>query len=133
MVDRPDGFAVGYFETETSGFEEAGANMDAYEVNTKWQVRACVGSWLSRWTWTSADPTVEKAGPGIGADRGWKVTADYEPGDSCLNSPLTGVCLHPSESAGREGGVLGEDVGRARGGGGAEPPLTWPCVVRRLP
>lgn len=34
---RPDGFAVGYFETDASGFEEAGARMDGYDVNTVWQ------------------------------------------------------------------------------------------------
>lgn len=34
---RPDGFAVGYFETDTSGFEEAGARMDQYDVNAVWQ------------------------------------------------------------------------------------------------
>ena len=34
---RPDGLALGYFETETSGFEEAAANMDSLEVNERWQ------------------------------------------------------------------------------------------------
>eukprot|EP01052_Picozoa_sp_SAG31_P017083 SAG31_NODE_1155_length_9624_cov_3.380157_5_plen_315_part_00 len=34
---RPDGFAFGYFETESSGFEEACANMDGHDVNTRWQ------------------------------------------------------------------------------------------------
>ena len=34
---RPDGFAFGYFETETSGFEEACSKMDATKVNERWQ------------------------------------------------------------------------------------------------
>eukprot|EP00656_Telonema_subtile_P014272 TRINITY_DN17290_c0_g1_i1.p1 TRINITY_DN17290_c0_g1~~TRINITY_DN17290_c0_g1_i1.p1 ORF type:complete len:278 (+),score=69.05 TRINITY_DN17290_c0_g1_i1:75-908(+) len=33
---RPDGFAVGYFETDSS-FEEACAKMENEEVNTRWQ------------------------------------------------------------------------------------------------
>ena len=40
---RPDGFAVGYFETDASGFEEAGGRMDSFDVNTVW-VRACCSS-----------------------------------------------------------------------------------------
>jgi L-rhamnose mutarotase len=34
---RPDGFAVGYFETDAASFEEAGARMDGYDVNAVWQ------------------------------------------------------------------------------------------------
>ena len=34
---RPDGFAVGYFETDASGFEEAGGRMEGYDVNAVWQ------------------------------------------------------------------------------------------------
>ena len=33
---RPDGFAVGYFETDQD-FQSACARMDAYSVNKKWQ------------------------------------------------------------------------------------------------
>jgi L-rhamnose mutarotase len=33
---RPDGFAVGYFETD-SGLEEAAKKMESEEVNTRWQ------------------------------------------------------------------------------------------------
>jgi L-rhamnose mutarotase len=33
---RPDGFAVGYFETDTS-FEEACEKMNSEDVNAKWQ------------------------------------------------------------------------------------------------
>ena len=40
---RPDGFAVGYFETDASGFEEAGGRMESFDVNTVW-VRACCSS-----------------------------------------------------------------------------------------
>ena len=43
---RPDGFAVGYFETDASGFEEAGGRMDSFDVNAVW-VRACSSSLLS--------------------------------------------------------------------------------------
>ena len=42
---RPDGFAVGYFETDASGFEEAGGRMDSFDVNAVW-VRACSSSLL---------------------------------------------------------------------------------------
>merc|ERR1712100_410134 len=52
---RPDGFAFGYFETETSGFEEAAANMDGHEVNARWQAA------MSKYTPANTSP-VESAG-----------------------------------------------------------------------
>merc|ERR1712194_926920 len=46
---RPDGFAVGYFETEDD-FQSACARMQAHEVNSRWQAA------MAKYTPTSTSP-----------------------------------------------------------------------------